>query len=544
MRSNHSKVTPPPPVPPRPSKIVVAEALAKSRRLSPVRVLYATQPLSAVDITNNKNVTKLKTPNEKPVVPIRTAPPPPLIKPKPLAPGKIALAQVFFNHKLRNVEDSNRIVRSASDVSDELTNGKSRTVIFQSSNLKSSKIEVNISRKNNSINRVESTKNERNIRNHDDDKQTIKISATDAKIESNHCVKINTSLERSEIITAQQTESESLKECAKRMENDEKDKNEFIASEDIKINPVDQLIDVIVQNDKAAKLTETIVQSSDKTTIIVTNKNDDANNNMYNDSDDGLSKKVQFDDKINHEILIAELQSMKEEQDRLLKRQRRAPVDIYDCDNDSAESVHSDSSRIHHSDWVEVANGEEVRLSSCQIYIDNDSSEEVKSSYFSSSRKPTRAPSMSSLHGLPPLPKSLSGFNLLDNQQPHRIETPRGTYRVPASPGPQTPSRAESSRGPTPPTPGFGSGLVVYPPHPRINGTNELPRGRKVTTLDTQLAILRREMVSVNFYLFARNTILYDTSANQGLLVSIFMQNYTYQYTSASQPGDTTTFPI
>lgn len=506
MRSNHSKVTPPPPVPPRPSKTVVAEALAKSRRISPVRVLYATQPLSAVDITNNKNVTancKPKLLYEKPVVPIRTAPPPPMIKPKPLAPGKIPQAQIFFNHKLRNVEDSNRIVRSTSDVSDELTNGKSRTVIFQSSNLnlKPSKIEVNISRKNSSIKRVESTKNERNIRNCDDDKQTIKICAIESKKElvANHCVKINTSLDNSEIITAQPIESESLKECAKRLENDEKDKNEFITSGDSKINPVDQLIDVIVQSDKAAKLTETIVQSSDKTTIIVTNKNDDANNNMHNGLEDG-SKKVQFDDKINHEILIAELQGMKEEQDRLLKRQRKPPVDIYDCDNDSAESVHSDSSRIHHSDWVEVANGEEVRLSSCQIYIDNDSSEEVKSSYFSPSRKPTRAPSMSSLHGLPPLPKSLSGFNLLDNQQPHRIETPRGTYRVPASPGPQTPSRAGSSRGPTPPTPGSGSGLVVYPPHPRVNGTNELPRGRKVTTLDTQLAILRREMVSTQFF--------------------------------------------
>lgn len=100
---------------------------------------------------------------------------------------------------------------------------------------------------------------------------------------------------------------------------------------------------------------------------------------------------------------------------------------------------------------------------------------------------------MSSLHGLPPLPKSLSGFNLLENS--HRIETPpRGTYRVPASPGPQTPSRAGSSRGPTPPTPGSGSGHVVYPPHPRVNGTTEIPRGRKITTLDTQLAILRREM--------------------------------------------------
>lgn len=67
---------------------------------------------------------------------------------------------------------------------------------------------------------------------------------------------------------------------------------------------------------------------------------------------------------------------------------------------------------------------------------------------------------MSSLHGLPPLPKSLSGFNLLDGQTK-----------------PPTPVRTTSMR----------QGHLVYPPHPKINGKSNL---------DTQLAILRREMVS------------------------------------------------
>lgn len=88
---------------------------------------------------------------------------------------------------------------------------------------------------------------------------------------------------------------------------------------------------------------------------------------------------------------------------------------------------------------------------------------------------------MSSLHGLPPLPKSLSGFSLLENQR-----------------NPPTPNRATPVRGSTPPTPGFVTGQVVYPPHPRaVNGTPELPSGRKATNLDNQLAILRREMYSL-----------------------------------------------
>lgn len=91
---------------------------------------------------------------------------------------------------------------------------------------------------------------------------------------------------------------------------------------------------------------------------------------------------------------------------------------------------------------------------------------------------------MSSLHGLPPLPKSLSGFNLLENQE-----------------NPPTPVRTSSIRsGQTSLT--TGGGHLVYPPHPKaVNGTsidvNQPVTGRKSTNLDTQLAILRREMVRI-----------------------------------------------
>lgn len=73
---------------------------------------------------------------------------------------------------------------------------------------------------------------------------------------------------------------------------------------------------------------------------------------------------------------------------------------------------------------------------------------------------------MSSLHGLPPLPKSLSGFSLLDGQGK-----------------PPTPVRTSSMRQTNPP---------LYSPHSKMNGET----GMKSTNLDSQLAILRREMVS------------------------------------------------
>ena len=87
---------------------------------------------------------------------------------------------------------------------------------------------------------------------------------------------------------------------------------------------------------------------------------------------------------------------------------------------------------------------------------------------------------MSSLQGLPPLPRSLSGFNL----------NGAGLVMEPATPPPPPPARSSSKasqRGPKTPTSttSLSSG-----------GSRPSPSGRQLTTLDTQLAILRREMVS------------------------------------------------
>ncbi|KAK9891599.1 hypothetical protein WA026_015559 [Henosepilachna vigintioctopunctata] len=86
---------------------------------------------------------------------------------------------------------------------------------------------------------------------------------------------------------------------------------------------------------------------------------------------------------------------------------------------------------------------------------------------------------MSSLHGLPPLPKSLSGFNLNENFT-----------------NPPTPARTTSMRAHQ----GSPSSLghMMYTPHTSQNGSSELApsaSGRKLTNLDAQLAILRREMM-------------------------------------------------
>lgn len=78
---------------------------------------------------------------------------------------------------------------------------------------------------------------------------------------------------------------------------------------------------------------------------------------------------------------------------------------------------------------------------------------------------------MSSLQGLPPLPRSLSGFNLSSGH---------GESCEP--PPPPTRSSSKSQRG--------GKTSAQSSSRPS-------PPARQLTTLDTQLAVLRREMVLV-----------------------------------------------
>ncbi|VEN48677.1 unnamed protein product, partial [Callosobruchus maculatus] len=182
----------------------------------------------------------------------------------------------------------------------------------------------------------------------------------------------------------------------------------------------------------------------------------------------GADKKiveVKFKDQLNHELLINELQCMKKDQEKILKRQRYPSVDIYE----QCCVVHNNDS---------VTNGELTRTNSLstqqrptKLDLVNGPHKNGKNSFrknrdskFDFER---RLSSMSSLHGLPPLPKSLSGFNIPDHPQ----HLQRGT--------PTTPLRSSS-----------------VSPYAKANGVAVESGGRKSAqaTLDAKLAILRQEM--------------------------------------------------
>ncbi|XP_039283755.1 leucine repeat adapter protein 25 isoform X2 [Nilaparvata lugens] len=89
---------------------------------------------------------------------------------------------------------------------------------------------------------------------------------------------------------------------------------------------------------------------------------------------------------------------------------------------------------------------------------------------------------MASLQGLPPLPKSLSGANLLEHSGlPEQLRLHHPTVPPPPPPITSHPEAAPSSSS--------ASKRMPPPPPP--------PPPRKLTTLDTQLAILRKEMYSL-----------------------------------------------
>lgn len=219
--------------------------------------------------------------------------------------------------------------------------------------------------------------------------------------------------------------------CSSKVHVKNEDDNKKTNSEDDR-NHVNTLIDEMFASVLEIP-DEPITETVNSTVLVVEPEEDGSKSNSSTEE----RKRVKFDDKKNHELLISELESMKKEQQRIMKRQRKPSQEIYE----------EEPPEIHHSDWVEVNDGEEVRLSSCQITIDTTKKKNTDST---NGDIISRLSSMSSLHGLPPLPKSLSGFNLLQDEE------------------------AE---------------------HP-LNGS-DAATGKITSNLDAQLAILRREMVSV-----------------------------------------------
>uniref|UniRef100_A0A1L8DHI1 Putative mediator of rna polymerase ii transcription subunit 26 n=1 Tax=Nyssomyia neivai TaxID=330878 RepID=A0A1L8DHI1_9DIPT len=131
-----------------------------------------------------------------------------------------------------------------------------------------------------------------------------------------------------------------------------------------------------------------------------------------------VGKKVAF-----HEMLIAELTAMRKDKiPPIATRKKRLSIDR---STDSSPNG-TQSSRIRTSDWVEVGdNGKAVVLTSCHISLEDSGMEDEErpddissgvGDSWDSTRDNEERINMS-LPGLPPLPKSLSGFDLTAAQQ-------------------------------------------------------------------------------------------------------------------------------
>lgn len=424
QQNNTKMAKPPPPVPPRPSKTIVAEALAKTRKQT------------------------------KPTVPVRTAPPPPHQQQESNCIEHLSnIAKSKSTTSMVNTTSTKPTVERSISVNEEDTKKNTRTVIFQSSQMKTSKIEVNLQRKESDrlpIKRVNSfNKSSTNDQKESKAEVTLKRRESDRKVEEK---------------TTTTTKSTNWNEV---LINDRNHVNTLIDEMFAKVlgtSSDTEPTDNIDNNESNSKTKITIKNDNETkpTVLVIDNTCDESNCDLLNGMEKNKSgsstgerkeKRVKFDDKLNHELLVAELQNMHK--------------------NDSSE----ESSKISRSDWIEVNDGKEVRLSSCQITIEEKNN---NSNVCNDDELVCRLSAMSNLQGLPPLPKSLSGFSLMEV--------------------PQTPSRPSSSRTSTP-----ASGHMVYPPHPRsVNNVNGTDVVKKNTNLDAQLAILRREMVShfLFYYLF------------------------------------------
>ncbi|XP_022918944.1 uncharacterized protein [Onthophagus taurus] len=412
MRSNagNKMAKPPPPVPPRPSKHTVAEALKNKKVNVAIQQEIGSKP---------------------PSVPVRVAPPPPVsskvqqIK-ENFAANPIAKSQSYCSVSINLNLSKPTLERSISH-----EQKKTRTVIYESNPQKKP---PNVTRKESLKEKDKNWNEVLNDRNH-----------------------VNTLID------------EMFAEVLNNRDN-----------EDIEVSLDKTMIKV---HDEVAHQDEVEVLLPQATTVLViedsseTETKDDSSSSKDSNSSttDRKSLHVKFDDKLNHELLINELQNMKIEQERIMKRQRKPSKDLYDDQKltDLNEQNLQDS-KIHHSDWIELSNGQEVRLSSCQITIEEAA--EKNDTDINLDPLISRLAAMSNLHGLPPLPKSLSSFSFMEGQQ--------------------TPNR---SRNTTPPGAGVQQQHMVYPPHPKQQQTtgNVVAGNQQQSSLDAQLAILRREMYSL-----------------------------------------------
>lgn len=442
VKSTSDKTSkPPPPVPPRPGKhMFQSDTQLKFKKIGP------------------------EVPH-KPSVPMRTAPLP------PVTTNKTQDEQVYQNHNFAPISKSQsystvsftrKVPNFARSTSQE-DKKRTRTVIFESSNMKTSKVELSpcdeTSVKNEpakpsenvaeTLNKLDNNWNEvSNDRNH----VNTLIDEMFASVLNTHETQVNKNASEGEI--------DVLADKTKIMIHTKGEEN-------VGTKPEPKATVLIIDH----KVGEgEIVETSGTTS---------SGNTSASSTSERKEKRVKFDDKMNHELLISELQNMKREQERIMKRQRKPSRDAF-CAQKDKDHDRDRSPKIQHSDWIEVSDGQEVRLTSCQITIDekrdsaaNDGGDDVPST---ADPLVSRLAAMSSLHGLPPLPKSLSTFSFLENSG---IPTPGRGRNAGLSPTASTPT-----------------GHLVYPPHPRV-AVNGTAQNSPSSNLDAQLAILRREMVSI-----------------------------------------------
>lgn len=282
---------PPPPVPPRPSKTLVAEALAKTR----------------------KDMQK--------ATPVRTAPLPPSNE------INRSKSTVSVNVNLQ------KPIQYERSISDEIK-CSSRTVIFQSPKIES------------------------------DNKKRIETKKSD----SFRLVKEK----EAEVVEVLPANNE--KENFEKEEKDDTKQWDQILNDRNHVNTlIDEMfasvLEVSTSDEDINKISVTNIESNSPTVVVIDDKNESNSNSM---SSMEKKKVVQFDDRMNHELLISELESMRIEDEKISKRQRLPSKGIF-------ENSDSDvSNKIQHSDWVEVSEGQEVRLSSCQITIEDLKNEDNK----------------------------------------------------------------------------------------------------------------------------------------------------------------------
>lgn len=379
---------PPPPVPPRPSKSLIKEALAKTRRAHH----HAASCLPSAP-KNQINAARCS---------------PPLPQP----PNSALLNPPLKKHNY----------------------GSTRPVIYQSDNCRSRKNSQESVNQRTSEDKIHSGQSDENGPASQKCQAGGKVRvecdrAREANGEINNSEKAGCDLwerkvsqankENDKLVTSDTEVSSVISTSSSSSGSSKSDKN---WNDTLNRNHVNTLIDEMFASVLEVNLSNSVTPASsiesitkeneiNKTTINNNTPEDDGGNLtviVINDGDgrNPQERKVKFNDRQNHEFLINELQNMKnsyENKSKVVKRQRISSLNSSD---EEGSVTYPSENKIQMNDWYGVNEGRKVRMSSCHITIDGDSEQ--------SDNEQQRLKNQYRLSGLPPLPKSLSGFDFRD----------------------------------------------------------------------------------------------------------------------------------